>query len=714
MFAYLAAPGPATIAKTQMFHVKHSSFRRHPNVARIRIFWRSALVVCIAPFAVLSTAARARQGNEGMNVMVTANNPHPRTLPTLSVWEDDRLSPGRKLTMVSAAFPNVPGFTCHSWCYESALDFLGARALDRGRLELRHRVQEHPEVVLVTTVKPEPGAVEFCAHAQLEKGARGRLPDNLLVPNLCWQLRRAPGFASAPDPYPEFVKRCFIFTEQGRTFLDRTTRRKIPCRAADDSYNDPPWVQMYVGTWQQVPQVGPDSWADYSPDRYTTQVIGAVSRDGKYLAALANDSASAMAQAWHDCMHNNPQWLPADAPPSRRVWRLKIYAMENDPDVLLERVARDFPGAMRYKYQTVGVKDNLPMFSNRLARRLTFPLSWLSGKYMDFKAWRRAARAKVLECLLPPPPAAPFAPEVIAERDRGSYVARKIVFNVTADSRVLGYMLVPKGKGPFPAVLLLHDHGGRFDIGKEKVIQPWDDRPERLASAREWVDQVYGGRFIGDELAKRGYVCFATDALNWSDRGGAGGEGQQALAGNLLHLGSSLAGLIAHEDMRAAEFLAARPEVDGKRVGAMGLSMGCFRTWQVAALSDRISAGVAICWMATVKGLMVAGNNQTLGQSAFTMTHPGIYNWLDYPDVASIACPKAMLFYNGVQDDLFPVPSVRDAYAKMRKVWESKGAGDRLVTKLWDVPHVFNREMQDEAFAWLDRQLRVHRASDQH
>ena len=357
-------------------------------------------------------------------------------------------------------------------------------------------------------------------------------------------------------------------------------------------------------------------------------------------------------------------------------------------------------------FQSPGVTDNLPAFTDRLAERLTFPLSWLSGNYKDFSAWRKAARAKVMECMLAPPPVAPFAPKIIAEQDRGTYVARKLVFNITGDSRVLGLMLVPKGKGPFPAVLLLHDHGARFDIGKEKVIEPWDEPAQRLQSAREWVDHSYGGRFIGDELAKRGYICFTTDALNWSDRGGAGYEGQQALASNLLHLGMSLAGLIAHEDLRAAEFLAAQPEVDPKRIAAMGLSMGAFRTWQVAALSDHIAAGVAICWMGTDNGLMVPGNNQTGGQSAFTMTHPGLFNYLDYPDVASIACPKPMLFYNGEQDELFPVPSVREAYAKMRKVWDSRKAGDRLETQLWDVPHCFNREMQQAAFAWLDQQLR--------
>ena len=87
------------------------------------------------------------------------------------------------------------------------------------------------------------------------------------------------------------------------------------------------------------------------------------------------------------------------------------------------------------------------------------------------------------------------------------------------------------------------------------------------------------------------------------------------------------------------------------------------------------------------------------------MTHPGLFNYLDYPDIASIACPKPMLFYNGLQDGLFPVPSVEEAYSKMRKVWESQNVGEKLLTKLWDVPHEFNVEMQEEAFEWLDSQL---------
>ena len=352
--------------------------------------------------------------------------------------------------------------------------------------------------------------------------------------------------------------------------------------------------------------------------------------------------------------------------------------------------------------ESPGVKDNLPVFYKKLADRQVYTLSWLSGDKGDFSIWRTEARMKVMECLLTPPPEVPFEPVVISEQDRGSYIARKIVFNITGDSRIIAFLLVPKSPGPHPAVLLLHDHGGKFDIGKEKVIEPWDESDEKTESSKKWVKECYGGRYFGDELAKRGYVCFATDMLNWSDREGGAHEGQQAIASNLFNLGMSFAGLIAYEDMRAAEFLSGQPEVDPKRIAAMGLSVGGFRTWQVAALSEHISAGVSVCWMSTHKALMVPGNNQTRGHSAYTMTHPGLSHYLDYPDIASIACPKPMMFCCGSRDALFPAESIKEAFNTMRKVWESQNAGNNLVTKLYDSPHEYNLIMQSDAFKWLD------------
>ncbi len=316
--------------------MRTQGLKSNGHVPLSRIFYLLA-----SAFALKVFAAEPVKGQPPS--LVIANNPQPAQLPTLGVRESKEFGP-KSLTMVWASFPNVPNFRCESWCYESEVDFDRATALDGGRIELRHRIP-NTSAILVTVVTPEPGAVEFVARAVLDPTSvpGSKLPQNILTPNMCWQLRRAPDFASKPDPYPDFVKRCFIFTSKGRTFLDHTVRHKIPVRSADDPYNNPPWVQMYVGTWQAVPIAGTNAWADYSLDQFTTPVIGAVSRDGKYLAAMANDSAWTMAQAWHDCMHNNPNWQPADAPPEQRAWRLKIYAMENNPDALLQRVLKDFP-----------------------------------------------------------------------------------------------------------------------------------------------------------------------------------------------------------------------------------------------------------------------------------------------------------------------------------------------------------------------------------
>lgn len=364
------------------------------------------------------------------------------------------------------------------------------------------------------------------------------------------------------------------------------------------------------------------------------------------------------------------------------------------------------PGADYLRY---GVAAFLPTFRDQAIERLTFPLGYDPQRWPVFADWRREARAALLRCLLTPPPRADFAPAVIAREDRGSYEARKLVFSISGDCRVPAYLLVPKGKGPFPAVLALHDHGAFFLIGKEKVIRPFDERQKIVDAARQWVDKSYGGRFFGDELAKRGYVVFAADALFWGDRGrkeGVEHTAQQALASNLMQMGMTWVGVITWDDIRSAEFLASLPEVDPTRIAAMGLSMGCHRTWMLSAASDRIAAGAAICWMGTTEALMAPGNNQTGGHSSYSMLVPGLRNYLDYPDVASIACPKPMLFYNGDQDGLFPVKGVQDAYAKLHRVWAGRNADDKLVTRLWPRPHVFDVEMQDAAFAWLDGQLK--------
>ncbi|MEU9668265.1 dienelactone hydrolase family protein [Streptomyces bobili] len=348
----------------------------------------------------------------------------------------------------------------------------------------------------------------------------------------------------------------------------------------------------------------------------------------------------------------------------------------------------------------------LPGFHPALKDALTFPLAWGNSPIRDFGTWRRAARAKVEETLLVDrEDATPYAPEFRLRTDGDGYTGELVTLSLTRHERVRAALLTPHGPGPFPAVLLLHDHGAKFDIGKEKLVRPWYDEA-RLASARAWTEKYFSGRFVGDELARRGYVVLVADALGWGDRGPLAYDRQQALASNLYQLGSSLAGLMAREDARAAGFLARLERVDRRRIAAVGFSMGAFRAWQAAALTDDLAATAAVCWMTGLKEMMVPGNNTLRGQSSYCMLHPGLPRHLDFPDVASIAAPRPMLFFDGGLDPLFPADGVRVAHEKLRAVWRSRHAEERLHLRTWpDLGHVFTDRMQDEVFTWLDHVL---------
>lgn len=353
---------------------------------------------------------------------------------------------------------------------------------------------------------------------------------------------------------------------------------------------------------------------------------------------------------------------------------------------------------------------DLPLFLDQLKTELTYPMAWGNSPQKKFSKWRKEARNTVLDAMLTPPPATRnYEMEVLAVEQREGYEARKIAFNLTGYSRVPGYMLVPEGKGPFPAVVLLHDHGAHFSIGKEKMIRPFGVDSLVMADADQWAHQCYDDQYVGDYLAANGYVVLSIDALFWGERGRKEGvryDKQQAVACVFEMLGRSWSAFITYEDMYTTEFLASLKEVDPAKIGCMGFSMGGYRSWMLAALSDRIKAGASICWMVTTDIQLSSKQGSGKGDSNYANVLPGLRRYLDYPHIASIACPKPMLFFNGRQDKLFPVPSVEDAYRQMHEVWDSQSAGDKLVTKLWDLPHVCNRDIQKEILAFFEQRLR--------
>ena len=386
---------------------------------------------------------------------------------------------------------------------------------------------------------------------------------------------------------------------------------------------------------------------------------------------------------------------------------LQIKAKHQIVFVLLScLICMDAMAQKRDKYEFY--KD-FPVYADKLLGQLTYPLAWGNSDIKDFIEWKSAARRKVFECMMTPPPEAKsYDVKVIGEEKRDGYTARKLEFNLSDFYRVRAYVLIPDGEGPFPAVNLLHDHGAHLYIGKEKMIRPFDDDSLVLDDADKWVDNLYGGQYFGDYLAKNGYVVFSTDAPMWGERGRAEGVDRSKydiIAGNMMMYGRDLSAFMTYDDIASTDFLATLPEVDPKRIGCAGCSMGAYRAWMLSALSDKISACAAVCWMITTDVQMTwkYGRKESGG---FANCIPALRQYLDYPHIASIACPKPTLFISGTEDKLFKVPGVKKAFKIMHEVWDSQNAGGNLETELWPIPHSCGIEAQQRVLDFFNKKLK--------
>lgn len=352
---------------------------------------------------------------------------------------------------------------------------------------------------------------------------------------------------------------------------------------------------------------------------------------------------------------------------------------------------------------------NLPVYADSLIADLTYPLAWGNSDIRDFDAWKQKARDKVFDCMLAPPPAPAngYDVKVLYEEQRDGYKARKLEIRLSRYYTVPAYLLIPDGKGPFPAVNMLHDHGAHLFIGKEKIIRPLACEDSVVVKdAEEWVKN-YEGQYFGDYLAQHGYVVFSSDAPMWGERGQKEGprrDRYDMIAGNMMMYGIDLSAYMTFDDIRATDYLASLPEVDSLRIGCTGWSMGAYRAWMLSALSDHIKAGAAVCWMVTTDEQLSFRYSRT-ENGGFANCLPGLRRWLDYPHVASIACPKPMLFINGSQDKLFPVAGVEKAFRIMHEVWQSQDAGDKIETELWDMPHSCGLRSQQRVLQFFQKYL---------
>ncbi|HYT87260.1 MAG TPA: alpha/beta hydrolase family protein [Gemmataceae bacterium] len=359
----------------------------------------------------------------------------------------------------------------------------------------------------------------------------------------------------------------------------------------------------------------------------------------------------------------------------------------------------------------------------RLAGPEQYPLSFLSGRFLNLEEFRTTAREKVLELLQYRPPRVEPRAEVLERVNRPDHVRERIVFSTGPHFRVPAYVLIPrKLKGPAPAIVDLHSHGGMFLFGKEKVIDLGNNHPAMTS----YHERNYDGRPTATALVRRGYVVITIDAFFFGERrllldadlrygwdrsryslkdvqhlNQQCRAKETTLAKSLALAGLTWPGIVAWDDLRTVDYLVTRPEIDPKRIGCLGISMGGYRAMYLTALDERIRAGCVVGFMSTVRPMLRAH----IDTHSWVHFLPELHRHLDWPDLASLAAPRALLVQQCSQDQLFPLGGMRAAVDRIAAVYAKGGVKGRFSGRFYDVPHRFTRTMQDEAFAWLDEQL---------
>lgn len=268
-------------------------------------------------------------------------------LPSLSVFEEHRERGTR--TFVTIHFPGMEGVGVDLWCYEDRFGRPKEIRQEAGRMILLHEWEGNR---LETRLEPEEDGVAITTFLE---GAGGLLPSEVRFLNLCVTFQRSQAFGNARDKFHEsyltdFVGRAFLFLPGGLTRLVQT-RRLPSVDPRDNPYSargraPEPWVQEYVPVWRRHADFVHTFYGKrpLSPDRPVYPIIGVLSREGRFLSAVAWPETERLGQLFLSCVHPNPRITePCRPETSPCVSRGKLYFLENDPDRLLENFRRDFP-----------------------------------------------------------------------------------------------------------------------------------------------------------------------------------------------------------------------------------------------------------------------------------------------------------------------------------------------------------------------------------
>lgn len=269
------------------------------------------------------------------------------------------------------------------------------------------------------------------------------------------------------------------------------------------------------------------------------------------------------------------------------------------------------------------------------------------------------------------------------------------------------YVLIPDGKGPFPAVICAHGHSS----GGKEAVAGIRTNPH-VAKVIDKHHYDYGRRFV-----QAGAIAFCPDARGFGERrerlAAEAAKAEPLVAScrwinqMAYPLGQTVTGMWTWDILALARYIVTRKDVLPGQLACVGLSGGGLQTLWASALDEEnlIQAAVVSGYFYGYReSLLVRHGNCSCNYV------PHLYEQVDMGDLGALVAPRPLLIETGDKDKLngeSGVKNVKSQVAITRKAYTTFGARKNLVHDLFAGEHVWHGEV---SIPWVMQQLQARAA----
>jgi cephalosporin-C deacetylase-like acetyl esterase len=309
----------------------------------------------------------------------------------------------------------------------------------------------------------------------------------------------------------------------------------------------------------------------------------------------------------------------------------------------------------------------------------------------EYQSW---ARRTFLQLAGDLPERTPLNTRTVGAFDRPNWRVEKLVYESRPGLFVTANLYIPKsGTPPYPAVLF---HQGHSLDGKASGLY------QRCCQGLVQLGHVV----LSFDTMGQGERTNYPQPNGWLTRLGSADAEHTVPGRQLLLTGETATGMQLWDAIRSLDVLAARPEVDPKRLGSTGQSGGATLTMMLCAVDDRLAAAVVSSGntenVATVPSYSPGSTDDA--EQDFVGSGPLAFDRWDllYP-----FAPKPLLIgisardFFGTYSPSYEKSNLQE-FTKLRKLYNN-GNLQMVDTPL---PHGLSYGLRVDAYNWFERHLK--------